>query len=114
MIPYLQTYLFLGLLLAAFVVQIWALISALRFSTVSYVAAGKRTKGFWMALLIPAAVIGFCSIPPPIGLGFNLMLLNIGAFVAAAVYLTDVRPQLRAVGGQRGRRGSGRNSSGGW
>lgn len=114
MIPYLQTYLFLGLLLAAFVVEVWAVISALRFAAGSFVAAGKRTKGFWLALLIPAAVIGFCAIPPPIGLGLNLMLLNIIAFVAAAVYLTDVRPQLRSIEG--GRRGRGRRDQnrGGW
>lgn len=111
MIPFLQTYLYLGLILGAFFVQIWAVISAVRFSPSSFVAAGKRTKGFWLALLIPAVIVGFCSIPPPLGLGFNLMFLNIIAFVAAAVYLTDVRPALRGIDGQRR---SHRNRGGGW
>lgn len=112
MIPYLQTYLFLGLFVAAFAVQIWAVTSAARQPAALFIAAGKRTKGFWLALLIPAVVIGFCSIPPPIGLGFNLMLLNIVAFVAAAVYLTDVRPRLQELRGRGGR--GGRTNTGGW
>lgn len=116
MIPYLQTYLFLALFVAAFAIQIWAVVSAARFSGPLFIAAGKRTKGFWLVLLIPAVVIGFCSIPPPIGLGFNLMLLNIVAFVAAAVYLTDVRPRLQELsGGRGGNGGRGRNTNtGGW
>lgn len=111
MIPSLQSYLYFALILAAFVVQLWAVASALFFNANLYLAAGKRAKAFWVAFLIPAAIIGFCSIPPPLGMGYNLMFLNIIGFVFAAVYLTDVRPRLRELRGS-GRRG--RDSSGGW
>lgn len=114
MIPTVQTILYLGLLVGAFILQAWALISAISHSASSYRSADKRTKGFWLALLIPAAAIGFCSIPPPLGMGYNLMLLNIVAVVAAAVYLTDVRPQVRKYQRRRGSGGPRRPSSGGW
>lgn len=111
MISSLQSYLYFGLILAAFAVQLWALVSAVRFNASLYIAAGKRTKAFWVAFLIPAAVVGFCSIPPPLGIGYDLMFLNIIGFVLAAVYLTDVRPRLQEIRGS-GRRGHG--NTGGW
>jgi len=62
----------------------------------AFVAAGKRTKTFWTIVLAVALAIGII---------FVLNVLNfigILAFVAAAVYLADVRPALRQVSG-RGR-----------
>lgn len=112
MIPYIQMYAYLGLSLLAFGVQIWAMVSSWRFTTSDYVAAGKSIK-IWQGILIPVAIIGFCSIPPPIGLGLPLMLLNVAAVVAAAVYLTDARPALIETRANR-KRGYGRGSTGGW
>ena len=77
----------------------WALIHALITPTAAFVAADKRTKGFWVAITGVATAIGLVHVQQPFGM-FNLI-----AIVAAAVYLTDVRP---AVAQLRGRRG-GRN-----
>jgi hypothetical protein len=88
---------FLGLVVLG--VDLWALIDASIRPAPAYVSAGKRTKGFWVAVLAAAAAffwIGFFAL---IGL------------VAAIVYLVDVRPALREVSGGRG---SGGGPYGGW
>ena len=65
-------------------------------------AAGKQTKQRWLIILGVAAAIGFVSLLNPLNI-FNLI-----AFVAAAVYLVDVRPALRQITGK----GGGRTQSG--
>lgn len=86
----------------AFVVQLVALIDGARRRSDAYVAAGKMTKQRWMIILAVAAAIGFISFN---GAFLNpLNFLNLAAFVAAAVYLVDVRPALNQV--QRGGGGS--------
>lgn len=82
---------------AALALQAWALIDALSRPQGAFPAADKRTKGLWLALTGVATAIGVVSLFQPLNL-FNLL-----AVVAAAVYLTDVRP---AVSSTRGR-GSG-------
>ena len=77
-----QSSLVLILGLAALACEVFALVDALRHRPDAFVAAGKRTKNFWMILLLVAVVLG------------------------AAVYLADVRPALRRVTG-RGRRNDG-------
>ena len=59
-------------------------------------AAGKRTKNFWMILLLVAVVLGVVTL-------FNVLnMFGLIGFIAAAVYLADVgRP---APGERRGRR----------
>ena len=96
-----QALVFFALGVLAFVVQLVALIDGARRRADAYVAAGKMTKQRWMIILGVAAAIGFIS--------FNgaflspLNFLNLAAFVAAAVYLVDVRPALNQVqGGGRG------------
>lgn len=83
---------------AAFAMQAWALFDAATARAEAFVAAGKRTKGFWLLVTGVAAAIGFVSIFRPLNI-FNLV-----AVVGAALYLTDVRPAVRAVQG-RGRSG---------
>ncbi len=76
--------------------EVFALLDVLRHRPDAFVAAGKRTKTFWTIVLAVALAIGVI---------FVLNVLNfigIIAFVAAAVYLVDVRPALRQVSG-RGR-----------
>ena len=65
----------------------------------AFVAAGKRTKQFWTILLAVAAAIGFVVLFSPLNM-FGLL-----AVVASAVYVTDVRPALEAVQGNRGTMG---------
>ena len=110
MIVGVQSVIFLALAVLAFGLELFALIDALRHRPDAYVAAGKRTKTFWVAILAVAAAFGFIALPPPLGAGFleSLGILSVVAVVAAAVYLTDVRPavrQIRGGGGSGGRSG---------
>ena len=91
---------------AAFAVEVFALVDALRHRPDAYVAAGKRTKQFWLIVTGIAALIGFISFGG--GIGF----LTIIGVVAAGIYLADVRPALRQVSG-RGR-GSSQGPYGPW
>jgi predicted CDP-diglyceride synthetase/phosphatidate cytidylyltransferase len=77
----------------------FAFIDALRAPERAYVAAGKRTKTFWLVLLGIALAVGVVTV-------FNVLnLFGLLAFVGAAVYLADVRPALRQVLGRGGGRG---------
>ena len=80
---------------AALATEVVALIDALRHSAPAYVAAGKQTKPIWLGILAVATAVGF------VVMGNVLSLPGIIAFVAAGVYLADVRPALRSVTGGR-------------
>ena len=71
---------------AGLLVGAWALIDTLTQRPEHFVAAGKRTKGFWLGVnaagLAVVALMGSAS------------MLGLLGFVANAVYLTDVRPAL--------------------
>jgi hypothetical protein len=92
---------FQALAIAAFVAEIWALIDAVRRPKAAFVASGKQTKPLWLIILGVAAVIGLGGAAGELSL---LSMLPIVAFVAAAIYLTDVRPK---VSGFRGGSQSG-------
>jgi Ca2+/Na+ antiporter len=85
----------------AFVAQIVAISDAARQRSDAFVAASKQTKQRWLIILGVAAAIGFVSLLNPLNI-FNLI-----AFVAAAVYLVDVRPALRQTSGRGGGSQSG-------
>jgi hypothetical protein len=95
-------YFFWALLVAAFVVEGWAFVDAIRHPAGAFVAAGKQTKPLWLIILGVAVVIGIAG-------AFNQLtivsILPIVAFVAAAIYLADVRPKLRANSGGASRQG---------
>jgi hypothetical protein len=82
------------LLLGAFVIEAWAFFDAIRRPAASFQAAGKQTKPIWLVILGVAFVIG-------IGGAINrlqlLSLFPIIAFVAAAIYLVDVRPKIKSL-----------------
>lgn len=89
---------------AAFGLEVWALVDCLRRPAGAFVAAGKRTKTFWTVIVAVAAAVGFVSV-------FNVLgLFGIIAVVGAAVYLVDVRPAVRQYGG--GPRRDDRGNSG--
>lgn len=102
-----QSWLMLLLTVAAFALQVFALVDASRHPAAAYQAADKLTKTKWLVILGVSAAVGFISL----GNAQFLFLLVI-AVVATAVYLTDVRPAVRAMGG----RGQGRSGGpyGGW
>ena len=87
-------YFFLALSVAAFAVEVWALIDALIRPTQAFVAAGKQTKPLWLVILGVATAVG-------LGYAFYaggasvVQFLPVAAFVAAAIYLTDVRPKVK-------------------
>lgn len=73
---------------------VWAAIDALTRPGPAFSAAGKLSKPAWVAITIGAVVFTlFAAL---------FSLLRLAAVVAAVVYLVDVRPALREVGG-RGR-----------
>jgi len=82
------------LLLGAFVVETWAFINALMQPATAFVAAGKQTKPIWLIITGVAFVIG---IGGALGYLALLSLFPIIAFVAAAIYLVDVRPKIKQV-----------------
>ena len=88
---------FEALSIAALCVEVWAFVDAIRRPAPAFVAAGKQTKPLWLVILGVAAVIGLWS--STLG-GPNLVsLFPIVAFVAAAIYLADVRPKVREFRG---------------
>jgi len=88
-----QSYVMLVLTLAALAIEVFAFVHALKTRPDAFVAAGKRTKQFWMAVTGVAILLGFVSLG---GLG----LLAIVGVVAAGVYLADVRPAVETVQGR--------------
>jgi hypothetical protein len=82
------------LLLGAFVIEAWAFGDALRRPSEAFPAAGKQTKPIWLLILGVAFVIG---IGGAVGYLSLLSFFPIIAFVAAAIYLVDVRPKLKSV-----------------
>jgi hypothetical protein len=85
---------FLVLAVAAFAMEAWALTDAAIRPAQAYTAAGKLTKTKWLLILVVAVVLGLASAVGYGGLG-AVSFLAIAAFVAAGVYLSDVRPRVR-------------------
>jgi hypothetical protein len=103
------TYFFLALGLVAFVVEAWAFIDAITRPSQAFVASGKQTKPLWLIILGVAAVIGLAGAVYGVG---PTSILPVAAFVAAAVYLTDVRPKVRSF--PKNRSGSNSGPYGPW
>jgi hypothetical protein len=108
MIADVQNAIVVALSVLAFGLEVYALVDAIRQRGDAFVAAGKWTKQRWLIILSLATAFGFVALPPPIGQGLlgTFGFLSLVAVVAAAVYLTDVRPAVRQIRGG----GSGRNS----
>lgn len=80
-------YLWLGANLIALGLGLWAVVDAAQRPAEHFIAAGKRTKGFWLAVTAVSVAVVVLT-------GFGSMFGVIGC-VASAVYLTDVRPALQ-------------------
>lgn len=89
-----ERWLLLALTVILLAIEVWALVSALRFRPDAYTAAGKRTKPFWLAMTAGAVVLGALSL-----LGSGGTLFGLVAIVMAGVFLADVLPALRRVMG---------------
>jgi hypothetical protein len=94
-------YFFVALAIAAFVVEAWAFIDAITRPAQAFVAVGKQTKQIWLIILGVAFVLGLSAA----AYGGATGLLSVAAFVAAAIYLADVRPKVKEF--RRGSSSSG-------
>ena len=83
--------------IAALCVEGWAFVDAIRRPAPAFAAANKQTKPIWLIILGVATVIGLWS--STLGGPSLVSILPIVAFVAAAIYLTDVRPKVREFRG---------------
>ena len=83
---------FLALGAVAFIVEAWAFIDAITRPGPAFVATGKQTKQLWLIILGVAAVVGLYGAVYGVG---PISILPVAAFVASAVYLTDVRPKVK-------------------
>jgi predicted cobalt transporter CbtA len=92
-------YFFEALALAAFVVEAWAFGDALYRPSRSYLAASKLTKPLWLIITGVAAAIGLGYAAYVKNLSI-IQILPVVAFVAASVYLTDVRPKVKELSGK--------------
>jgi hypothetical protein len=97
------SWLFEALAVVAFVVEAWALIDATRRPAPAFVAAGKQTKPLWLIILGVATAIGLGTAAS--GSFAVIGILSVAAFVAAAVYHTDVKPKVSGTGGGSTRQG---------
>ncbi len=96
----LQYYVIIALAVAAFAMEIYALVDCTRVRADAFVAAGKLTKQKWVAILAVAAAFGFIALPIGGGGRLNsLGFLSLIAVVASAVYLVDVKPAVRQIRG---------------
>jgi uncharacterized protein DUF2516 len=84
-------YFFWLLLLAAFVVEAFAFVDVLRQQKAAFPAAGKQTKNIWLIITGVALIIGLGG---AVGQLAIFSILPIVGFVAAAIYLADVRPKV--------------------
>jgi hypothetical protein len=103
-------YFFVALGIAAFIVEAWAFIDAIIRPTGAFIAAatmmggsplGRLTKPIWLIILGVAFVIGLYYAAYGGAIGF----LSVLAFVAAAIYLSAVRPKAKEF-----RKGGGNNT----
>jgi phage-related minor tail protein len=94
--------------IVAFIVEVFALIDAIRVPTDAYTAASKQTKKLWLIILGIANVVGLGAATLPDRLPL-LSILPIVAFIVAAIYLADVRPAVATYRGKGGSRGGGSN-----
>ena len=94
------TWITFAISLILLVIEVRALVLALRFPAAAYDAAGKRTKGFWGGLTGGAVFVGVLGLAGgAASLGGFALMLELAAIVVAGVFLADVLPSLRIVMG---------------
>ncbi|MDO4253492.1 MAG: DUF2516 family protein [Rothia sp. (in: high G+C Gram-positive bacteria)] len=71
-----------------FVMSVWALFEALRASAYAYQSAFKRSKTFWVSVTAACTVFSALACFT----GYNSVLTQLAAAVAAGVFMADVRP----------------------
>jgi hypothetical protein len=87
------------LAVAALVFEVYAFVDAARRPRQAFLAASKQTKPIWLLITGIAAVVGLgCAAYG----AFPLNILAIAAIVAAALYVTGVKPHVKDFRGSSG------------
>ncbi len=92
-------YVFLALGVIAFAIEVWGLVDGARRPAQAFVDAEKRTKWFWVGLMIAGVLFGYLSIPvyslAGVRIGGGLpWLFMLASVLPAAIYLADVKPEV--------------------
>ena len=98
-----QSFVLFLLGLGSFCLTGFALIDVVRRKAALFPHAGKLSKGAWLGILVAAFLVAVFSLTRALQhsdapLGF----LNVIGVIAAGVYLADMRPKLKQLGGGRG------------
>lgn len=86
-------FLFWLLSIAAFVVSLYAFVDASRRPAEAFPAMDKQTKQLWLIVLGVGSAIALLAVFT------NFRFLWILAIIAALIYLLDVRPAIKDLGG---------------
>ncbi|MEO3797063.1 DUF2516 family protein [Nonomuraea sp. B10E15] len=107
--------LFLVLAAVIFGMSVYALVHALRVPTNAFLSAGKLKKNLWLLILVLATLFsaggawGYFNAFMIVGdrqfLGIGIGIFSIAAVIAATVYIVDVKPAVKGMGGGRGGNG---------
>ncbi len=88
------------LAVGALIFECFAFVDALRRPAQAFVAASKQNKPLWLIITGVATVIGLGTAAT--GSFAVVGILSVVAFVAAAIYVTDVRPKVKDFRGGGG------------
>ena len=94
-----EHWLYLGLGVVGFVLEVWALIDCATRGSQQFERAGQRPKSFWLILTGLAALVGLMTVWGALtfgGGGFGLF--QIAALCVAGVYLAGPRAELKLFG----------------
>ncbi|GAB3652308.1 hypothetical protein GCM10027589_09710 [Actinocorallia lasiicapitis] len=86
---------FWGLAIIGFLMEAFALVDVLRRPAGAFPAANKQTKKMWTIILAFATLFGFAAATLYLD---SLGMFAIAAFIAAVIYLADVRPAIKEFG----------------
>ncbi|PSK99633.1 uncharacterized protein DUF2516 [Murinocardiopsis flavida] len=84
-----------GIYLVIFVVNLYALVEAVRTPSQAFPLMDKQTKGLWVGLLGVGTVLALSAVMGSFAL---LVLLSLAA---SLIFMLDVRPAVRGVSGNR-------------
>jgi hypothetical protein len=85
------------LAVAALIFEGFAFFDAIRRPAQAFVAASKQSKPLWLIITGVATVIGLATAAT--GSFAVVGILSVVAFVASAIYVTDVRPKVKEFRG---------------
>ncbi len=93
-----QTFVLLVLGVGSLLLTGFAFVDVLRRPSGLFPNAGRLPKGAWVGILLAAFLIAILFFGSPSTVG----ILNVAGVIAAGVYLADMRPKLKQLGGGRG------------